>query len=333
MHGQNAFNKTDFATAAKMYLQAIAIDSNFYSAITMLSVASYNQWQYDLAKKWCLKVYEKRNQIPIGQNIHINWLHAMLFETPNEEIKYLNQLLELDNQFPPTFYELGRIYVALDQYDKAISVMRNALEIYKKWESKPKWANDYIMLGYAYHKTARYRNEKRLYKKAEQDFPNDAALIQRQAILLLTEKDTVTANRYIEKFITIMKNNSVPEIGVAPSLAYLYTEAGSLDKAEKCYRDILTLNPENTSCLNNLGWFLLVNDRNINEGMELIDKALKIRPNSYIYLGNKGLGLYKQGKYNEAVEVLEKSWKLRPVYDHSSYLFLEKVKKAAASQK
>ena len=333
MHGQNAFNKTDFATAAKMYLQAIAIDSNFYSAITMLSVSYYNQWQFDHAKKWCLKIYEKRNQIPIGQNILINWLHAMLFETPNEELKYLNQLLELDNQFPPTFYELGRIYVALDQYDKAISVMRNAMEIYKKWESKPKWANDYIMLGYAYHKTARYRNEKRLYKKAEQDFPNDAALTQREAILLLTEKDTATANRYIEKFITIMKNNSVPETGIAPSLAYLYTEAGSLDKAEKCYRDILTLNPENTSCLNNLGWFLLDNDRNINEGMELIDKALKIRPNSYIYLGNKGLGLYKQGKYKEAVEVLEKSWKLRPVYDHSSYLFLEKVKKAAASQK
>ena len=108
-----------------------------------------------------------------------------------KKLKYLNQLLELDDQFPPTFYELGRIYVALDQYDKAISVMKNALEIYKKWESKPKWANDYIMLGYAYHKTARYRDEKRLYKKAEQDFPNDAALIQRQAILLLTEKDTL----------------------------------------------------------------------------------------------------------------------------------------------
>jgi tetratricopeptide (TPR) repeat protein len=333
MHGQNAFNRTDFTTAANMYLQAIAIDSNFYSAITMLSVAYYNQYQHDLAKKWCLKVYEKRNQMPISQNIHINWLYAMLFETPNEEIKYLNQFLELDDQYPPLYYELGRIYVALDQYDKAISAMTNALDIYKKWGSKPRWANDYVMLGFAYHETDRYRKEKRLYKKAEQDFPDDAALIQRQAILLLTEKDTITANRYIEKFITIMKNNSVPEIDIAPSLAYLYTEAGFLNKAEKCYRDILSQEPEHPSCLNNLGWFLIANDRNINEGMELIDKALKIRPNSYRYLENKGLGLYKLGKYKEAVEVLEKSWKLRPVYDHSSYLFLEKVKKAAASLK
>ena len=333
MHGQNAFNRTDFMTATKMYLQAIAIDSNFYSALTMLSVVYYNQVQFDLAKKWCLKVYEKRNQMPIGQSIHINWLHAMLFETPNEEIKYLNQFLEVDDQYPPTYYELGRIYVGLDQYDKAIAVMTDAMEIYKKWGTKPKWANDYIMLGFAYHETERYRKEKRLYRKAEQDFPDDLSLPQRQAILLLTEKDTVTANRYIEKFITLLKNSSVPEIDIAPSLAYLYTEAGFLDKAEKYYRDNLTLNPEHPSCLNNLGWFLIANDRNINEGMELIDKALKIRPNSYIYLENKGLGLYKQGKYNEAVEVLEKSWKLRPVYYHSSYLLLEKVKKAAAGQK
>jgi tetratricopeptide (TPR) repeat protein len=96
---------------------------------------------------------------------------------------------------------------------------------------------------------------------------------------------------------------------------------------------MLSLEPENPSRLNNLAWFLIEKDRNIDKGMELIDKALKIRPNSYVYLENKSLGLYKQGKYNEALELIEKSWKLRPVYSHWSYLFLEKVKKAVAGQK
>ena len=332
MLGQSAFNRTDFSSAIKLYLQAIAIDSSFYSAITMLSTTYYNWGMYDEAKKLCLKVYQKKDQMPVTQINHICWLHALLFETPNEEIKYLNQFLELDDQFPPTYYELGRIYVAMDQYDKAISAMRTAMEIYKKWETKPKWANDYVMLGYAYHETKRFGKEKRLYKKAEKDFPDDAALIQRQAILALVEKDTVTANGYIKKFRSVMENNSVPELSIAPSLAYLYTEGGYLDKAEKCYRDILAVNPEHPTCLNNLGWFLIANDRNINEGMDLIEKALKIRPNSAIYLENKALGLYKQDKYKEALQVLEKAWKLRPVYNHSSYLFLEKVRKAAAGQ-
>ena len=38
--------------------------------------------------------------------------------------KYLNQLLEIDDRNPSVYYELGRIYVALDQYDNAISAMR-----------------------------------------------------------------------------------------------------------------------------------------------------------------------------------------------------------------
>jgi tetratricopeptide (TPR) repeat protein len=333
MQGQKAFNQGDFTGAKNMYLQALAIDSNFYSAITMLSSAYYNQGQFDQAKKWCLKVYDKRAQMPIAQNIHISWLYSLLFETPKEEIKSLDQLLELDDQFPPTYYELGRIYVALAQYDKAITVLEKALEIYQKWESKPKWANDYIMLGYSYHETSRYKEEKKLYKKAEQDFPNAFLLVQRQAILVLTEKDTVAANQYIDKFMSLLKDNSISDRDAGFGLAYIYTEGGLMDKAEECYRKALSQEPENTSCMNNLGWFLIRQDRNINEGMELIDKALKIRPNSYIYLENKGLGLYKQGKYKEALECIEKSWKLRPVYNQESYLFLEKVKKAAADQK
>jgi tetratricopeptide (TPR) repeat protein len=333
MQGQKAFNSGDFTAARNMYLQAIGIDSNFYSAITMLISSYHNEGQIDQAKKWCLKVYDKREQMPLRQNIHVSWHHALLFETPKEEIKYINQLLEFDDQFPPLYYELGRIYVGLGQYDKAIPVMRKALEIYKKWESKPRWANDYIMLGFSYHETGRYRQEEKLYKKAEQDFPDAFLLVQRQAILSLTVKDTITANRHIEKFISLLKDNSISDRDMNFGLGYIYTEGGFLDKAEECYRRALSLEAENPSCINNLAWFLIDNDRNVNEGLELIDKALKIRPNSYLYLGNKGLGLYKQGKYDEALEVLERSWKLRPVYNQEEFLFLEKVRKAAASQK
>jgi len=46
--------------------------------------------------------------------------------------------------------------------------------------------------------------------------------------------------------------------------------------------------------------------------------------------------LYKQGKYNEALEVVQKSWDLRmknAIYDHEAYLHLEEAKKAVAGQK
>ena len=53
--------------------------------------------------------------------------------------------------------------------------------------------------------------------------------------------------------------------------------------------------------LNNLAYFLIDKDRNINEGLELVDKALKLSPDNYNYLHTKGWGLYKQGKYQGSI--------------------------------
>ena len=47
-------------------------------------------------------------------------------------------------------------------------------------------------------------------------------------------------------------------------------------------------------------------------------------------------GLYKQGKYQESLDILQKSWDLRmqnAIYDHEAFLHLEAAKRAIASQK
>ncbi len=70
--------------------------------------------------------------------------------------------------------------------------------------------------------------------------------------------------------------------------------------------------------------------------MELVDKALELSPDNYVSLHTKGWGLYKQGKYKEALEILQKSWDLRrekAVYNHEAFLHLEAARKAVASQK
>jgi tetratricopeptide (TPR) repeat protein len=111
---------------------------------------------------------------------------------------------------------------------------------------------------------------------------------------------------------------------------------GFYNKAEEYYRQALSLEPENSMRLNNLAYFLINKDRNINEGLQLVDNALKLNPDNYNYMYTKGWGLYKQGKYQEALEILQKSWDLRrekAVYDHQAYLYLEEAKKAVAGQK
>jgi len=113
----------------------------------------------------------------------------------------------------------------------------------------------------------------------------------------------------------------------------IYSEAGILDLAEQYFRQALSMEPEKPVRLNNLAWFFINNDRNINEGLDLVEKALELTPDNYIFLHTKGWGLYKQGKYQEAYDILQKSWDIRRQregYEHIAYLHLEEAKKAVA---
>jgi tetratricopeptide (TPR) repeat protein/TolB-like protein len=333
VYGTKAFFKRDYLTAVNWFSQSVAIDSNFNLAITNLSFAYAYLGELNQAAKLCLIAYKKIDQMPMIQKMYLNWAHAMYFETPYEEIKYLKQFEEFDDQSPVPYYFLGNAYYNLYQFRKAIPEFEKALEIYSKWGSKPMWIYSYILPATACHITGQYKKEKNIYKKAEHDFPGEPLIIIRQAILSFTEKDTTSANRYIEEYISVCRNNSEKEASIMNNVAGTYSEAGILDKADEYYRKALSLEPDNPFQLNNLAWFLIDKDRNINEGMELIDKALKLSPNDFNYIDTKGWGLYKQGRFQEALKLLEISWNLRPIYSHEIYLHLEAARKAVAGMK
>jgi tetratricopeptide (TPR) repeat protein len=340
LYSRKALSDLDYPAAQNWLLQAISIDSNFFDAILRLSIvyqnkaiATGNQNLYDQAKKWCLRAFGKRDQMPPNQKVMTNWLYSTYFETPNEEIKYLKQLLDFDDQNPSTYTNLGVAYYVLYQFDKAIPEFEKALEIKKRWGTESSWIFNYIYLGESYHKVGIYKKERKLYKDAEQHFHGNSILIYHQAILSLSEGDTIAANRYIEKYVTICKSRSDSEASVTDDLAMIYSEAGNLNKAERYFRQALSLEPEKAWRLNNLAYFLIDKDRNVNEGMDLINKALGKDTTNYTYWACKGWGLFKQKKYEEALNFLQKADSLKPVYDHDLFLQLEKAKKAIANQK
>ncbi|MGD0343246.1 MAG: tetratricopeptide repeat protein [Bacteroidales bacterium] len=313
----------------------MAIDSNFIWAARLISIAD-QAVSWEEGKKWCLWVYKKKDKMTLQQQLWTDKLYAEYFGTPEDGIKALMQIEELDDQVPNVHYNLGSYYYYLSQFDKAIPEYVKALEIYKKWNSKPLGPKYYYGLGSAYHQTHQYNEERMLYKNAEKYFPDNYNLLQKQIILLLTEGDTVTANRLFEKCKSVRKDQLLSEADIKGTLANLYSEAGMLDKAEEYYRKAFSLQPDNAYRKYYLAYFLIDKDRNINEGLELIDQILKIYPDNYIGLDIKGWGLYKQGKYNEALDILQKSWNIRrqnTLFNAEAYFHLEEAKKAVANQK
>jgi tetratricopeptide (TPR) repeat protein len=336
IEGDKAFGNSDFKRALNMYLQALTIDSTFINTYLSVSWTYLNLASWEKAKKWSLMADKKRNLMSRAEQVDADVLHAGLFGTVDERIRYLKVQKDFDDQKPMVYNDLGSAYNSLRQYDKAILEFEKGLDIYKKWGVKPYWVAFYTGLGGAYHSTGQYKKERKLFRKAEQDFPNIPSLRFNQAILALTVKDTIEADNYIQKYISLRKEGSASEGDIKIGLAGIYNRAGILDKAEEYYRQALSLEPENPERMNSLAYFLIDKEQNTNEGLELIEKALQLRPDNYIYLHCKGWGLYKQGKYQESLDILQKSWNLRrekAVYNHEAYLHLESAKKAVAGQK
>jgi len=329
------FYKGDYNSARKWFLRALDNDSNSVIAQVMISYTYGGEEMYNEAKKWSLKAYINRDRATLRQIPFIDLNYATYFETPEEEINYVKQLLELNNQFPYFYFRLGLSQNTLFQYAEAITCFERSLAIYKKWNLKPGWIQYYSHLGYAYHKSGQYKKEKKLYKKAEHDFPDDPFLIHRQAVLAFNDGDSVAADKFTDRYLSVRKNNLAPAAMILSGLADIYSEAGKLDKAEFNYRKSLSLEPENQLIMSTLAYFLIDKDRNVIEGLELADSSLKISPDNFDFLHTKGWGLYKKGKFQEAFELLQKSWDLRmknAVYDHTSYLHLQQAKKAISAQ-
>jgi Tfp pilus assembly protein PilF len=318
-----------------LYKKAISLDSNLFDAYWNVAFIYYDLGDPKSCRTWMDLYYSKFDKMNFYNQAFANYLYAILFKTPQVAIGYIKEMVEMDNQTPFNYVNLGTEYNRIFQYDQSVKENEQALKLYDKWGLKPS-LELYTILGQGYHNTSKYRKEKRLYKKADSDYPENVTIISQQAILALSEKDTVSANRHILKYESLRRNNSHSEARISGGLALIYLRGGDLDEAELYYREALKSSPSNVNYINNLGYFLIDNERDISGGLKLIESGLKSDPENYQLLHSKGWGLYKEGKFLEAKDLLQLSWDLRmenAKYDHSAFLHLESAKNAVQSIK
>ncbi|MCK4993315.1 MAG: tetratricopeptide repeat protein, partial [Bacteroidales bacterium] len=244
------------------------------------------------------------------------------------------QILEIDELSSTYWYLLGLAYYQkLKDYKEAAVYFERAIEIHKKWGTSFHNPWIYVCLGNSYHQVNEHKKEKEVYELGLSLFPDYTRIIQLQAICAFSQGDTDKANEFMSKYKSINKNKYLwPESRILSGVGTIYKGANLFDKAESSYRQALQLDPRNPARINDLAWFLIDNDINVNEGVDLIQEALDLRPDNWYYLDTKGWGLYKQGRYDEALKVLTDAWDLRLQYNQGGYERIEEVKKALASQ-
>ena len=98
--------------------------------------------------------------------------------------------------------------------------------------------------------------------------------------------------------------------GVAFDLAACRERLGDVAGAEAAVRDVLRREPENPTALNFLGYLWADHNRNLDQAVELIARALAADPDNGAYVDSLGWAYYRLGRLSEARVQLERAVRL-----------------------
>jgi len=100
--------------------------------------------------------------------------------------------------------------------------------------------------------------------------------------------------------------------GLAFDLAMCREKMGDLAGAEAAVRDVLAREPDNATALNFLGYLFADHNRNLDEAVDLIRRALVVDPDNGAFLDSLGWAYYRLGRLGDARDALERAIRVSP---------------------
>ncbi len=95
-------------------------------------------------------------------------------------------------------------------------------------------------------------------------------------------------------------------------LASAYERAGRIEDSIALFRRLVERAPEFGPALNYLGYLWIDRGENLDQALELVDRAVTLDPDNGAYVDSLGWGLYRLGRWTEAVDQLERAARLIP---------------------
>jgi tetratricopeptide (TPR) repeat protein len=316
IEGTQFFMSGDYNRAIETLQEAYTIDSAFTlaafyiaNANNIMTGTSPDPKYADQAILWTQKAFEGKERLPEEYQHWVEmWRAYYITKNSNEVLDYCSLLEKSEIKSRYYWYDVAITYSSnFEMWDKAADNFRKIEMISSEWGEDWKFREYYKDYGDACHQLGKHEEEALLFETGLRLFPDDIYLLYGQALCATSTGNTTGAAELIKKLIEIVKQQGASESEIEVGLGNLYEKANSADLAEQHFRRALLLDSHNADRMNTLATFLINNDRDIIEGMTLVDNALKIYPKAAFFLWTKGNGYYKQGKYKEALDFLQQA--------------------------
>jgi putative PEP-CTERM system TPR-repeat lipoprotein len=277
------------------------------SALSLLANAQLINHQKKEAEKTLKKlIIQDKQDIP-GRLLLI----SLLTDQPKKEKEALKLLDEISSIAPDNLQVLSQkaaYLIKLKHYQAARNV---ATKIDKL---NPKLGFIYLVDGEIYLHEKKLDSALSAFQHAYKIKPTEKILNVITDIMVSKGKQSEAIN-FLNKELKKNHQNLAGHF----KLATLYQQQNNLIEAEKHYKVVLSVMPDNAIVLNNLAW--IYHQQNNPKALKLAEQAYKLAPNSAAIADTYGVILTKLGNLQQGIDVLEKASKLAPMaYDIQYHL-------------
>jgi tetratricopeptide (TPR) repeat protein len=242
---------------------------------------------------------------------------------------YLQLALMIRPKFVVAYYALGELYDQQKNYKLAAEMLG------KIPESSPLWLGAQMRSAYDFNALERLPDAKKILEKAIAKYPKDMRPYYTLGTILRANKKFKEAIPYFTQTIERMGTPEKSHWSVYYARGVCYERIKNWSKAEVDLQKALKLDPNQGLTLNYLGYSWVDQGTRVKEGMELILRAVQLRPNDGYFIDSLGWAYYRQHKYNEAVKHLERAVELKPedpvINDHLGDAFWRVGRKLEAN--
>ena len=236
---------------------------------------------------------------PMRQPLGLIYLRHGKFE---QSIVEFSQILSFRPEDYKTRYYLASAYEENQEKEKAIKHYRMI---------KPE--SDYFIdaqmhIAYILDSQKKHDEAIDVLQKAKDLNKEKIELYLMLSSIFETKKEYVKAMEIIEAGLMQDEKN----IDLIFRRGVVLDKSGEKEKCIQEMRNILEIDPNHADALNYIGFTYAEQGIRLNEALVLIQKALKIKPNSGYIIDSLGWVYYQQGFYDKALSSLEKAASLTP---------------------
>lgn len=249
---------------------------------------------FDEAGRAFSKAHERAPKLYVT-SLNLGRYKAFMGNT-DEALVLLQQATSLAPHRAETWWSLGALQAHLDHEEAALESFARVAGF------SPQGHSAEALLASVYVSQQNYGNAEKWYLAAlEKDIaaPEKARIqgILGDILLRLGKRDEARAQ--IENALS---HQELPQLVFA--LGTIFEEQGNMAEAEKKYRRVLELMPDNPLAANNLAMLLIREHRSIPEALSLAEMARQAIPDNAIIEGTYGCALSRSERHAEAIEVL-----------------------------